>query len=364
METAGLRHLSLCLLAAGSPAVAAAGQGVTIREESRIAADGPSWELNRVGGMTTDRQGRLWVVSRDESALQVFTSSGGFVRTVGRAGSGPGEFRSPGTIGTRADSVWVGDVTLARISVLGPDGRPVRTIAVPFSGSAWLMADGSVLAAPLVGFGRDANLPQRLGIVRLAPGATRLDTVVTVSSPRTALRYQGASGTIVGAQPFEAVARIAVAPDGSGLTVVQPPANGFLVIRTWDARGRRAGERTLDWRPVPVSAEMVERRIDLLAGGSRGDAALRKRIRAALVIPAHLPPVTDAIRGVGESLWLRREELGGATQRWTVLSGPGSRDIILPADIQPMVVWADGFWGIRWTSDDLPAIMRYALLGG
>lgn len=69
--------------------------------------------------------------------VAVFSADGKFERMLGRAGAGPGEYRSPTNCGVFAgDSIWVYDTSLRRLSIFGPDLRFVRSI--PFEDHRWL----------------------------------------------------------------------------------------------------------------------------------------------------------------------------------------------------------------------------------
>ena len=72
----------------------------------------------------------------------LYRSDGRFIREVGRRGAGPGEFevaahfsRLPG------DSALILDSDLLRLSVLGPDMRFVRSVALPFYATALAPTD-------------------------------------------------------------------------------------------------------------------------------------------------------------------------------------------------------------------------------
>jgi hypothetical protein len=74
-----------------------------------------------------------WVVTSFENPgrVSLFSSTGRFVRTVGRTGDGPGEFRSA-TLATfgPGDSVWIFDSQLMRATVLDSSLRYARSFRV------------------------------------------------------------------------------------------------------------------------------------------------------------------------------------------------------------------------------------------
>ena len=97
-------------------------------------ADGPGV----VGPIFTLRQmqdGR-YIVSYDAAASEMllFAPDGKFIRTIGRSGAAPGEFRSIRWIRVSGGEVFVYDPGQRRLTVLAQDFRVVRT--VPITGSA------------------------------------------------------------------------------------------------------------------------------------------------------------------------------------------------------------------------------------
>jgi hypothetical protein len=94
---------------------------------SADAAD-PAYVFGEVVDAAPDPLGRVWVLDRQAKELRVFDAAGRHVRTVGREGAGPGEFRNP--IGLTWDAqgrVWVVDTSNQRYEVFDTAGRHVRS---------------------------------------------------------------------------------------------------------------------------------------------------------------------------------------------------------------------------------------------
>ncbi|MCI0435420.1 MAG: 6-bladed beta-propeller, partial [Gemmatimonadetes bacterium] len=76
--------------------------------------------------------GALYVADVMNRNVLVFDSTGSHVRTLGRAGEGPGEFRFPATVGIGVDdSVRVFDSQLWRVTVFAPTDSLIRVESVP-----------------------------------------------------------------------------------------------------------------------------------------------------------------------------------------------------------------------------------------
>jgi hypothetical protein len=124
-------------------------------EELRIGSvDDPDAGFTDIGGIAVDSEGLVYVLERRDRAVRVYDTSAQLVRTIGRSGEGPGEFRSPLLLGLLGDTLWVNDVGLRRVTffsrggtvlrVVSPKPTPIRTLAglevhltvgVPLSGN-------------------------------------------------------------------------------------------------------------------------------------------------------------------------------------------------------------------------------------
>lgn len=107
------------------------GQAWRAVEAARIgSADAaePAYVFGEVVDATTDPLGRVWVLDRQARELRVFDAAGRHLRTVGREGAGPGEFRNP--IGLSWDAgarLWVVDTGNQRYEVFDTAGRHVHS---------------------------------------------------------------------------------------------------------------------------------------------------------------------------------------------------------------------------------------------
>lgn len=88
--------------------------------------------LGVVGITAGHDQTLIGVVLGGRGTPLVFTANGRFVRTIGRAGRGPGEYIAPRDIlRWRGDSILVADPSIGRFSVLSPSYQYVRSL--PFT---------------------------------------------------------------------------------------------------------------------------------------------------------------------------------------------------------------------------------------
>jgi len=73
--------------------------------------------------------GRIAISNGQSNELRFYDSDGQFIRSVGREGEGPGEFRAIGLVQLgRADTIIVSDGILSRLTLFSPSGEFGRTI--------------------------------------------------------------------------------------------------------------------------------------------------------------------------------------------------------------------------------------------
>lgn len=104
------------------PSAWADTNGWRIVEVGRLAAvdSGESGMVNP-RAVAADAAGRLYVVEGGPLVIKVFDANGAFVRTVGREGAGPGEFRSA-LPGVHAGRLIVQDPNLSRLTIFDTSG--------------------------------------------------------------------------------------------------------------------------------------------------------------------------------------------------------------------------------------------------
>jgi hypothetical protein len=100
----------------------------------RVAGDASRADgalLVNVTGVHLLEDDRLAVVSGEDRQVVYFTRDGALERRIGARGDGAGEFQRPRLIGARADSLWIWDAELQRVTVVTPTGEVARTVTVP-----------------------------------------------------------------------------------------------------------------------------------------------------------------------------------------------------------------------------------------
>jgi len=110
------------------------GEILTLEEDLSIGQDNEKAEylFSRVNGITVDNEGRIYVVDDSDSNIRVFDKNGGYLRTIGRKGQGPGEFERPLYIQITADDeLYVVDYSGARAVYFSLEGDYLRQEPLP-----------------------------------------------------------------------------------------------------------------------------------------------------------------------------------------------------------------------------------------
>jgi hypothetical protein len=120
------------------------------------AVDGePEYQLFGVRTVTRLSNGAIVIANSGSREIRWYDPSGGFLRSAGSEGSGPGEFTALGWLGVLpGDSVVAFDGRLRRLSLFTPDGKFVRSSVPQAEGKPGMdypvfmasMEDGSLLA--------------------------------------------------------------------------------------------------------------------------------------------------------------------------------------------------------------------------
>lgn len=165
-----------------------------------------AYELHNAWDALRLSDGRIVVANSGTHELRFYASDGSHIRSVGRQGGGPGEFRViNGLDRLPGDTIAVWDPRALRVSYFASDGEFVRSVspALADEGFEWehygTFADGSFVLRPTV-----------------VPGAGGSDGLRRDTTAYT--RYGGADGALLDT--------LAVTP-GREVAVIQSDENGF-----------------------------------------------------------------------------------------------------------------------------------------
>jgi hypothetical protein len=195
--------LSLALVACAAPSLAGTWTGKETTKDGVVNVTNPAapsdgrstitpQELWRAGGddeevifgviadVAIDAQGNLYALDSQLSTISVFDPDGNFLRTIGREGEGPGEFRRASQLFvTPENKIAVAQMMPGKIVLLAPDGKPAGDFpmpAAPDGGMQMLWDAGTAGRCVVIGVGamarRDTKFSMTSSLQLLAADGT------------------------------------------------------------------------------------------------------------------------------------------------------------------------------------------------
>jgi hypothetical protein len=348
--------------------------------------DDPDYALTWMVGIALSAEGSIYSLHYPEKLVRIINTSGQLMGKFGRAGNGPGEFNNPAYIGWRGDSLWIYDSVQRRFNLYDGSGRSVSAVTVLPAGTMRtypraLLSDGSVLAQLPFGTAEEERQGkvERSALVRLSPEGGVRDTLVVYQSGGTNVRINDPHGKwgIVFSNPFGTSTLYAVSPDGSSVYLVdRAPANSArqasYTVRTLAGRGG-ATVRNYNYTPVRVTRVQVDSgfapTLKFLSEPSGNRPArlsvsdARRALEQAVPVPEYHPPVQEVVAGRDGTLWLRRENLVRATNRWDIIDAGGQMIgwVELPRALRVLAATRSIVVGEEQDELQVPYIVRYRI---
>lgn len=121
----------LALLFVAAPTLLAQAPQAPGAARVLVRINGMNNDFSRFGPIAASASGQLAVAQPQDGTVLLFSADGRQLATIGRKGSGPGEFRGINQLGWSGDTLWVADYSNNRLSLIGPTGRIAREIALP-----------------------------------------------------------------------------------------------------------------------------------------------------------------------------------------------------------------------------------------
>jgi hypothetical protein len=141
---------------------------VTFEEDFTYKEKDEAGEIRifRPGRFIVNVQGNVYIEDDSDMSIKVFDPQGRYLRTIGRKGSGPGEFGRIADMAVLPDGrLLVTDFETRRTSLFGPDGRFLSSFQwKKFFSQVYLATDSSYTVADMVvserreSFGQDDRL--------------------------------------------------------------------------------------------------------------------------------------------------------------------------------------------------------------
>lgn len=372
---------------------------VACGDSASVGSSRATWELIEIGRIgTVEGEGTslssvsglaqldstLFLIESSPPRAARFRVSGEWLGDFSGTGDGPGELRSPSSIGVTGNRVWVADPRAARLEAFTPDGHSLESFrfSIPpdsLGNRAFpvaLLEDGSVLAGPgSVSVGAVIRGALTHGTYyRTTASGEVLGTVYESAVPESDFfqaPLQGRS-VIMGGHPIPQAPLVSAFPDGSGMVAVErwissgSPAS--FLLRVFNSEGTKTAEVAVPYEPVSggnwLERFLAEQREAMEGNGGPSTARILNALEENLAPRPFLPPITKALAGRDGSIWLRREETGLDSVRWEILDRSGALAGMTWLGTETNIVLAslDEAWAVETDEFDVPFLVRYRVV--
>ena len=345
--------------------------------------DVPEWlAFVSAPSMMLDATGRVYVRGGQDAAIAVLDADGGFVRTIGGKGEGPGEFVAIGGMGFVGDTLWLQNWPVLYTSFFDSAGMHLKTESdhgPPSTGPrTWRTS------IPLAG-GRGFYIPAAGN-----HGEARVRLPVTVgdrsdeSRDTLAFKFDVTNMSIAGVGVFSYSATVtppiySIDPEGNGIVIADwvPDRPEVVTVRHFDGHGRLTRESTIgaELRTIPsqVKKKFVEEGMKKADGpyesarqsGQQVPRSLRAAVEEALLLPDHYAPVQGMLVTRSGHVWLRETTTVDVHEgQWVVLGPDGEAElrVTAPERVVFRAIDGDRVWATSTNELDVPFIVLYELV--
>ncbi len=328
-----------------------------------IAVSGAGASFMVASRLDVDSRGRIYVGDTYQQRVTVLGPDGRLLRTFGMRGSGPHEFRAIGTVQVLpGDSVLVYDPELGRISVFAPDSGlaayhvnlGARLNVSPPRELRRTRANDAMLGHHRTGFyfGTGQDFGARKDKLRVLELDGLIRTELLTFPSRSSLVAQ----TSITPHPFghEGFAQL----DSQGR--VHFVWSDTLGVQTYALDGTRTGEFRIEYEPPPVTREDVAHAV-----AEFGE--MRSRFEPVLSdsTPVRWPAVRDFLIDDRDRLWFQMGGNQAQDTEWAAFSTDGAYlgSVLVPAGSTVRLIRADGtLYAERLDEDDVSHVAVYRML--
>ena len=319
-------------------------------------AEGDPGELFDPGNLAMNEQGEIFVKDQKPSVVKVFDAAGNYVRSIGREGDGPGEFRVA-FLAVRGDTLISQDPQNARITTFNAEtGQMITTWRSTCCYWYPIAVDGQGRVV-FFAMGEDSTRPNAQAIGRGRLDGTGIDTAWVTQRPRD----EGKVWTVTQGKEMQFMMSVPYQPEDIHGTDSRGSLisgwNGEYLLRTTTDGQDTVALFGRSWTPEPVTgaerAAIVEQRIkdQGMEGGVPEDV-----LRAAFK-PEYIPDIRPAFTSIESdpagNRWIRLERGDTLNVTYDVFDAYGRW--LGPVSI-PASQWSGRYQPPAWGTDRVAVV--------
>ena len=146
--------------------------------------------IGRLGSIAVDDEGTIFALDEQLGQVQVIAADGTWLRSIGREGEGPGEFRNPTDMFLTHDGkVAVVQQSPAKVALIAPDGTALDDATLPDATSGYRFLqrgqatrNGFALVTALLAPSDDGSIGTKVFVETIAADGTRVGQLFGVDS--------------------------------------------------------------------------------------------------------------------------------------------------------------------------------------
>ncbi len=340
---------------------------VTITDE----ALGGKGFFSQLSDVAVDDKGRVYVSDAKENNIKVFDAAGGYLKTIGRTGQGPGEFNYPTEIEFVRGRLYVRELLNHRVSVLDAEGIFIKSISYEITEGSWwgmrALPDGRFIVQKEIFDFKDMNAPHEARLDLYSGDLVFLKTLYRHEIRQNKYISEPVMTNVP--IPFAAIVHWSILPDGK----IVVGYSGSYEIEIHDPDKGKLASFKHDYKPAEVTAKDKETYFQGMITGFGGPGGMTTtkgapdHIVKNTEFPKFKPPFLDLKTDGQGRIWV---ELYGAT----IGNESPPRDIFDSAgrflgsvriagdySTYRMANTGDGFWALHMTKDEEWTVVKYGL---
>jgi hypothetical protein len=341
---------------------------------TQIATSAKDALFSEITALATDSRGRIYVGDLNRAEVSVLAGDGTLLRTLGKSGKGPGEFKWINDVQVLpGDSLLVYDRGLGRITVFAPASDTVA-YTVDLAAASRLLPPASVVRLagrqgyvgtviePFRASGDDPRQDyEREQVVRLLAldGSVTRDSVLVLRAGQDILTARTGRSVTAMPNPFGRPGEVKVGPGGR----LYYGWGDSLSISIYSSGGQRAGGFSLPYERPPVTDEDIRGTFASESEARQFQPAVRSFVDtyASGTWPAFRTFSVDD-RG---RIWIGLLAPAGEPTKWTAFDDEGTPvcSAALPANTSIYAVRGDRAYSVATDELDVPRVVVHRIEG-